>query len=108
MPKVNGDRWKTSRYELDISSEQAAARLSISPGHLRNIEASQVPASARLIRRACRLYGTAYEALVADGGDGVPDEPPSKEQEQETNTGPGRDGGSGTGPGKGNKGPKRA
>lgn len=108
--KPNGPAWRTARAEADLSSKEAAKCLSLEQRSLLNIESGQPRAvvSERLARRAARFYGVPLETLVAGSGEGVPDEPPSKEQERETNTGPGRDGGSGTSPGKGSKGPKRA
>lgn len=110
--KPKGANWREARNVADLSSAEAAACLDISRQALLNIETNQRRAtvSERLARRAARLYRVAYEELVVlDGsGEGVPDDPPSKEQEQETNTGPGRDGSGGTGPGKGGRsGPKR-
>lgn len=106
--KPRGHRWRDLRLDMELPLDNTAARLGISCGHLRNIEASQPRAtvSDRLVRRATRLFNVPSEDLV-DSGDGVPDEPPSKEQEPETNTGPGREGGN-TGRGdKDKKGPKR-
>ena len=92
MPKVNGARWKDCRLDLDLNSDNAAARLGISGGHLRNIEGSYVVASERLIRRAASLYGVQRTELV-DGGnnDGVPDEPPEQPKNPTKKTGRDKD-----------------
>lgn len=67
MPKVNGDLWKQCRDELDLTSEQAAARLKISGGYLRNVEGGTNEPSNRLIHRAARLYGRPYAELIDAG-----------------------------------------
>lgn len=89
MPRVNGARWRDRRLDLDLNTQNAAARLRISGGHLRNIENGFVVASDRLIRRAAKLYEIDWSELVADtkpgepeparpGDDGVPSNPPTQ------------------------------
>lgn len=106
MPPVNGIRWRDCRLDLDLSSENAAVRLGISGGHLRNVEGSHVVASDRLIRRAARLYSVDPADLVAEkkgadpgsgGNDGVPDTPPQQPKNEPKGPPTRRDGG-GSGP----------
>lgn len=109
-----GSNWRQARVIADLSSAEAASCLRLTQKSLLNIETNQERAvvSERLARRAARFYHVPLEDLVVieggGSGEGVPDEPPAKEQERERNTGPGRDGSGGTGSGKGGKsGPKR-
>jgi hypothetical protein len=74
---------------MDLTSNQAAAFLKIAGGALRSIELGLKPCSLALAYRASRLYQCHVDDLLAQsGGEGVPDDPPQKEQEQETNTAP--------------------
>lgn len=64
--KPNGSNWRHGRARLDLSAEEAAVRLRISPNYLRNIESNQVSAtpSERLVYRAAALYGVDFDDLV--------------------------------------------
>jgi hypothetical protein len=113
---LRGSRVRHRIAELGWTIEMAGERSGIPHGTLKNNTREPNPQPISLLRaydllRALNQPGyrqLTIEDILSSGGDGVPDEPPSKEQEQETNTGPGRDGGSGTGPGKGRKtAPKR-
>lgn len=80
--KPNGATWRHARARLDLSAEDAAVRLRISPGYLKNIESNQSYAtpSVRLVYRAVELYGVAYEDLVAKDDD--PQAPPEQDPPQ--------------------------
>jgi len=83
--RPNGPVWRHSRARLDMSAEQAAARLRISPQYLRNIESNQQRAtpSVRLVYRAVDLYGIQFNDLISN--DATPPEPgsqPEPEAEQ--------------------------
>lgn len=81
--KPNGATWRHARARLDLSAEDAAVRLRISAGYLKNIESNQSYAtpSVRLVYRAVDLYGVAYEDLVANDDD--PKDPPKQEPQRE-------------------------
>lgn len=73
--RLVGARWRSLRVELDLSTDQASARLKISAGYLRAVEAGTPgnEPSERLIHRASRLYGVTFDWLI--GKDDPPAEP---------------------------------
>lgn len=113
---LRGSRVRHRIAELGWTIELAGERSGIPAGTLKNNTRDPNPQPISLIRayellRALNQPGfepLTIDDILAGRNDGVPDDPPSKEQEQETNTGPGRDGGSGTNPGRpGKTAPKR-
>lgn len=84
MPRLRADRVKHRIAEKDISSETLAKAVGITCGSLRNVVAGRDPLNLRRVYRlgdALRCGNeTAREVvadiLAADGGEGVPDEPP--------------------------------
>ncbi|MEV6897508.1 helix-turn-helix transcriptional regulator [Amycolatopsis sp. NPDC051372] len=56
MPKVNGPLLRRTRRSRDMSVDDVAPHLEISPGTLRNIENMRAVASERLIGRIARFY----------------------------------------------------
>lgn len=99
--RMDGIRWRQRRVEKQWGRPKAAERLGISPNYLRNIENGHAQPGLDLQLRAASVYGRSRRWLMSGSGEGVPDEPPSKDQEPERNTGPGRDGSGGTKPGGG-------
>lgn len=77
-----GQTWRSGRARLDLSVEEAAAKLKIAAGSLRNIESEQPRAtvSERLAHRAGRLYEVPVADLLRSsaGSEGRPDEPPQQ------------------------------
>jgi DNA-binding XRE family transcriptional regulator len=70
---------------MDITSNEAARRLGIAGGALRQIETGVHPASLQLVYRAARLFRGDDEQvrevaaeLLAAGNEGVPDKPPDQ------------------------------
>lgn len=81
--KPNGTTWRHGRARLDLSAEEAADRLRISPKYLWNIEANHPRAtpSERLVYRASALYGVPFGDLVSK--DEKPDKDPKPDKERE-------------------------
>lgn len=75
--KPNGANWRHGRARLDLSAEEAAARLRINHKYLLNIETNQPKAlpSPRLVYRAARLYDVSFEHLVCGDEDETQPEP---------------------------------
>jgi transcriptional regulator with XRE-family HTH domain len=96
MPKLDKVTFRTLRAEADWSTAQLAELLGMAEGSLRNAESAREPMSLRRIHRAARLFSTVlkrrvtYRDLVADGNDGVPDEPPAQPKNEPSRP-PGRD-----------------
>lgn len=103
MANPNGRSWRHGRARCDLSVDEAAGRLGIKAGSLRNIETDQpnYSVSERLAYRAARLYGTTYDELVLDEGENEkpkPKPPPKPKREKDPSAPP---------PRKNGKGPKR-
>jgi transcriptional regulator with XRE-family HTH domain len=83
--KPNGTNWRHGRARLDLSAEEAAERLRISPQYLRNIESNQPKStpSDRLVYRAAALYRVMFEDLVIVDGDEDTQTKPSEEPQRE-------------------------
>jgi transcriptional regulator with XRE-family HTH domain len=96
MPKLDKVTFRTLRAEADWSTAQLAELLGMAEGSLRNAESAREPMSLRRIHRAARLFSkvlrrqVTYRDLVADGNDGIPDEPPAQPKNEPTRP-PGRD-----------------
>jgi hypothetical protein len=86
MPKVNGAAWKSLVAEADWSPEHMADLLNLTTGAYRNVTAGREPTTDRKIYRAARALSAqlrrevTYQDLIAEEGDGVPDEPPDQPQ----------------------------
>lgn len=80
--KPNGTTWRHGRARLDLSAEEAAERLRISPKYLWNIEANHPRAtpSERLVYRASALYGVSFGDLVSKD---EPDKNPKPDKKEE-------------------------
>jgi DNA-binding XRE family transcriptional regulator len=72
-----GDQWQLGRAELDLTSEQAAAKLRIAGGSLRSIENELQSVSLALACRAARLYGVNVNTLIRSDST-QPDEKPEQ------------------------------
>lgn len=94
MPAVQGNVWRHRRAEMDLTSNEAAARLGISGGALRMIENELRTASLQLAYRAARLFGCDVTALLRDGDPDQPqpepDPPPPAEPKVEPTAPPAR------------------
>lgn len=94
--KVNGDRIRERRDELDWSPDDLAERMKLKPGSLRNILNGSDPASRRVVYRFARVLALPLSEILAAT---YPDEPPKqpdrpkappRRQEKEQTTAPKR------------------
>ncbi|WP_033288291.1 helix-turn-helix domain-containing protein [Amycolatopsis jejuensis] len=96
---INPTAIRERRDERDLSNEEFAGALGISPLYLRNILSKTDKPGDRLVHRMARVLGVTIDDITATN-DGVPDEPPkqpkrepahpTRRQDQEKSTGPKR------------------
>lgn len=110
MPQPNGQVWRRCRAKLQLTSDQAAEKLGIAGGSLRQIETNTKPVSLLLAYRAEALYKAAEKKLTVDdlivGEEQQPKPDPDKPKpapKVERTSPPGRKNGNGN-----RKGPARA